>query len=610
LSNPREHKIGQPIAQKHSSAIVRAISFFLLSSRFTAPACSPPPVDLFGTAEAEPFQNMIYSEFLSSTLLQISNLSPQRVILTSNLHRVRHIFAASVSIKIPVLFSNASRNGRMKMSIYRDKGDRVGRRTVLYGLGAIAAHSLLAGCGSNIIGHAASAQVSQPVPSGSLTQGSVTVSGSSGRSIGAAFTGLSYEKNSFASQPLFVGTNANMIGLFKRLGTSLLRIGGNTVDTTVWNANGSGETSGEVAPADVNGLAAFLQATGWQCLYGVNLGGAASGATTPALAAAEVAYVVGALGSNLYGIEIGNECDNYSESYYPEGWSLSEFETLWEQFRTAIKTVTSGVVVTGPASSGNISNWTVPFGEYATKQQISLLTQHYYRGNGKSASSTAAELVSVDTALPDVCQQLQVAADKIGIPWRMSETNSFYNGGASGVSNSYASSLWVIDHLATIALNGGAGVNTHGGGNGTGYTPIADNNGVVLEARPEFYGLLMFTLFGQGNLLTTTVSAGDLNVTAYSVQTSSGGVNILLCNKDSTQDVQLSISCGQSVKQATLLEMAAPGLSATSGVTIQGASVNADGSFTPGASYAASQINGEVVTCYLPALSAVLLQIS
>jgi hypothetical protein len=120
----------------------------------------------------------------------------------------------------------------------------------------------------------------------------------------------------------------------------------------------------------------------------------------------------------------------------------------------------------------------------------------------------------------------------------------------------------------------------------------------------------MFTLFGQGNLLTTTVSAGDLNVTAYSVQTSSGGVNILLCNKDSTQDVQLSISCGQSVKQATLLEMAAPGLSATSGVTIQGASVNADGSFTPGASYAASQINGEVVTCYLPALSAVLLQIS
>jgi hypothetical protein len=192
----------------------------------------------------------------------------------------------------------------------------------------------------------------------------------------------------------------------------------------------------------------------------------------------------------------------------------------------------------------------------------------------------------------------------------MSETNSFYDGGASGVSNSYASSLWVIDHLATIALNGGAGVNMHGGGKSTGYTPIADNNGAVVEARPEYYGLLMFTMLGQGEMLTTSVSAGGLNVTAYSLQPSGGGVKIILVNKDLTQNVQASIACGQSVKQATLLEMTGPGLSATSGVTIQGASVNVDGSFTPGAPYAATQINGDVVTCYVPALSAVLLQVS
>ncbi len=212
--------------------------------------------------------------------------------------------------------------------------------------------------------------------------------------------------------------------------------------------------------------------------------------------------------------------------------------------------------------------------------------------------------------LPGDCQQLLTAAQKIGVPWRMSETNSFYNGGASGVSDSYASSLWVIDHLATIALNGGSGVNMHGGGNGTGYTSIADSNGVVVGARPEFYGLLMFALMGQGSLLTTSVSAGSLNLTAYSVQPSGGGVNILLVNKDSTQNVQATIACGQGVKLATLLQMTGPGLSATSGVTIQGASVNLDGSFTPGAPYAATQISGMMVTCYIPALSAVLLQVS
>jgi hypothetical protein len=305
----------------------------------------------------------------------------------------------------------------------------------------------------------------------------------------------------------------------------------------------------------------------------------------------------------LYGIELGNECDFY-------GWPLSRFETVWEQFRAAILPAAPDVLFTGPASGGYISLWTVPFGEFATRQQIALLTQHYYRGNGLSPSSTAEELVSVDTALPGECRQLQAAALNIGIPWRMSETNSFYDGGSIGVSNSYASSLWVIDHLATIALNGGVGVNMHGGGNGATYTPIEDNKGVVVEARPEYYGLLMFNLLGQGQMLNTTVNAGGLNVTAYTVRPAGGRLNILLVNKDSNQNVQTNIACGQRVKQASLLQMTGPDLAATTGVMIQGAAVNLDGSFTPGPAWAAPKITGEAVTCYVPALSAVLLQVA
>jgi len=482
----------------------------------------------------------------------------------------------------------------------------VNRRTLLCGLGALAGNSLLTGCGFSLTGNssvATSTLPPQPAPAGPLAQGTVRVTGSAGASIGAAFTGLSYEKGSFSSQPLFTGSNSNMIGMFKGLGTSLLRLGGLSVDRTVWHANGKGQTSGQVAPPDIDGLAAFLQATGWQCLYGVNLGGAASGKTTPALAAAEVAYAVKTLGSSLYGIELGNECDFY-------GWPLSRFETVWEQFRAAILPAAPDVLFTGPASGGYISLWTVPFGEFATRQQIALLTQHYYRGNGLSPSSTAEELVSVDTALPGECRQLQAAALNIGIPWRMSETNSFYDGGSIGVSNSYASSLWVIDHLATIALNGGVGVNMHGGGNGATYTPIEDNKGVVVEARPEYYGLLMFNLLGQGQMLNTTVNAGGLNVTAYTVRPAGGRLNILLVNKDSNQNVQTNIACGQRVKQASLLQMTGPDLAATTGVMIQGAAVNLDGSFTPGPAWAAPKITGEAVTCYVPALSAVLLQVA
>jgi hypothetical protein len=50
-------------------------------------------------------------------------------------------------------------------------------------------------------------------------------------------------------------------------------------------------------------------------------------------------------------------------------------------------------------------------------------------------------------------------------------------------------------------------------------------------------------------------------------------------------------------------------LSATSGVTIQGASVDADGTFSPVAPYSLEP-SGSQLTCYVPALSAVLIQVA
>jgi len=53
----------------------------------------------------------------------------------------------------------------------------------------------------------------------------------------------------------------------------------------------------------------------------------------------------------------------------------------------------------------------------------------------------------------------------------------------------------------------------------------------------------------------------------------------------------------------------APNLSATSGVTIQSAAVNPDGTFSPAAAYTLEP-SGTQLTCYVPALSAVLIQIA
>jgi hypothetical protein len=416
------------------------------------------------------------------------------------------------------------------------------------------------------------------------------------------FVGLSYEKSKL-SQPLFTGSNANLIGLFKRLGNGVLRIGGNSVDETNWTPNGAGLTAGQTAPPDVDSLAAFISAVGWPVLYGVNLA-----QSTPAVAAAEVAYAAKALGPNLLGIEIGNEPDLYAGHYFPSTWTFADYFTLWQSFASAILAQTPGVPLTGPVTADN-ATWFTSFAQDEGKD-IVLLSMHYYRANGQAPTSTIDLLISYpDTNLQKDLVPLNTAAQAAGVPFRMAETNSFYNGGAPNVSDSYGSALWVIDHLFTIAQGGGLGVNLHGGGNGDGYTPIADSSGVVVGARPEYYGLLLCALAGQGPLLGTEISAGSLNTSAFTVQNSASQLSLIVNNKDQTQNLQCTVTCPGSVQSATLQVLTGPSLSATSGVTIQGSPVNPDGSFAPQPSYSLP-VSGDSFTGYVPAASAALITIT
>lgn len=495
------------------------------------------------------------------------------------------------------------------------------RRQLLQGIAALSGSTLLSGCNAVVSSGAtpASPQVTtdpQPVPPGTLTRASLTVSDTSVGTIGAGFAGLSYEKSAL-SQPLFSGSNDQLVGLFKRLGPSVLRIGGNSVDEYVWTPSGRGRTAGQVAPSDIAALAAFVKEVGWQCIYGINLGGDATGATSPALAAAEAAYAAQQFGSSLLGIEIGNECDGYgaSGSYFADSWSLTRFQSLWLQYRDAIVLATPTIAIVGPDSGSNVSSWTVPFGQAMGKSNLSLLTQHYYRGDGKSSNATVANLLAPDQNLINCAGLLQAGSQSIGVPYRFTECNSYFNGGAPGISNSYASALWVIDFLFNCAKGGAAGVNLHGGGNWTGYTPIADSSGIVSEARPEYYGILFFTLAGQGTILDSQLSAGSLNATAYAVRTPTG-TNVVIINKDATQSLDLSVFLPQAATTATLTALtqstagsATPSVTATTGVTIQGGTVHPDGTFSPSAGFSLS-VSGSRLECYVPALSAALIQIS
>jgi len=477
----------------------------------------------------------------------------------------------------------------------------ISRREVLAMLGTLAAGSFFDGC-SGSSSSSATPLTTQPVPSGPLTTAAVSITSTQTGNMPGQFVGLSYEKSGL-SEPLFTNSNANLIGLFKRLGNGVLRIGGNSVDETNWTPNGTGQTTGQTAPSDVDSLAAFVSAVGWPVLYGVNLA-----QSTPAVAAAEVAYVAKVLGSDLLGIEIGNEPDLYAGNYFPSTWTFSDYLTLWQSFAAAILAETPGVPLTGPVTAGNVT-WFTSFAQ-AEGKNIALLSMHYYRANGQSPSSTIELLLSYpDTNLQEELTSLLAASEAAGVPYRMAETNSFYNGGPPNVRDSYASALWVIDHLFTIAQGGSVGVNLHGGGNNDGYTPIADNNGVVVEARPEYYGALLCSLAGQGALLATTISAESLNASAYTVQNSPTQLSLIVNNKDTTQNLQFTVTCPNAVQSATLQLLTGPSLSATSGVTIQGSPVNPDGSFTPQPPYSLP-VSSDTLTGYVPAASAALIAIT
>jgi hypothetical protein len=365
----------------------------------------------------------------------------------------------------------------------------------------------------------------------------------------------------------------------------------------------------------VDAFAGFVKSlpTNWHVLYGINMS-----VNTPANCAAEAAYVAHALGSSLLGFEIGNEPDlYYNNGIRSSSYTYSQFLSQWQVLAGAITNAVpgwaitnggSGWTLTGPASASNTKGYTVPFAgnEAGT---ISLVTQHYYRANGQSASSTLPFLLQPDTSLPGTVTDIVAAATAAKLPlgFRMSECGSFYNGGAPNVSDAYGTALWALDFMFTIALNGGQGINFHGGGDGTGYTPIADNGTEVVQARPEFYGLKMFSLLSQGGAISATVSlASNINFTAYGVRRTGGGISALLNNKETNDFVQATVNLGPGVTAAQLIELTGPALNSTNGYTIGGAEINADGAWTGGIQAVLAATNGQV-TLLVPPITAILL---
>ena len=268
---------------------------------------------------------------------------------------------------------------------------------------------------------------------------------------------------------------------------------------------------------------------------------------------------------------------------------------------------------------------------YATKfingegSTIDLVTHHYYRGQAGTSTATLANLMNLDSA---VDQRVAGAGDavqtnKIPGGFRWGEMNSYSSHGAKGISDALASALWGINFMLTTAGYGSVGVNFHGGGqnmdgnvcpNGVSscdrpfvYSPLIEVDSRVTAAAPLYYGMLLVSRIGTGDMLSTTASAGSANVTAYTV-TPADGVDGRRGRQRRGEHRRERHRRHRAPRSPARRPSTCAGasLTATSGVTLGEAPVNPDGTWTPeGALHAAH--TGNTVTVPVPAASAVMI---
>jgi hypothetical protein len=421
--------------------------------------------------------------------------------------------------------------------------------------------------------------------------------GETGPRIPDNFIGLSYETNELTNPPFFSPENTGLIEQFRTLSTNgVLRIGGNTSDIGYWKPTpstphptiqvrnmGIGEPNSELAysitPEAIHNLRAFLDRTGWTCIYGINLG-----TNTPARAAEEAEYVAKTLGfthqhGKLEYFQLGNEPDLFKTHLRdPKTWSPELYMDEWLAEANAIRAVVPGARFGLPDTAG-APDWyaavVTRLLTLSTPPEIAALSHHYYIGGPPSNPQMTIDFILAPSPMVQRhAHDIRAAAARLSagehktVPYRMTEGNTCYRGGKPGVSDVFAASLWAADYFLYLASQGYAGVNLHGGtgkyvGNSLGghlpgddlglaahgdpskhphpyYTPIA-HIGEAYVLEPVAYGMLFAGHFAGATSLPLDFNPGPVNATAYAATLPTGQRVVAIINKDAHQPLNIDL---------------------------------------------------------------------
>jgi hypothetical protein len=464
-------------------------------------------------------------------------------------------------------------------------------RIALVLLAAAVAALVATGCGST-------AKRSPRQPTFNVTGAAV------GRPIPSGFVGLSIEIKALEQ---YAGTNPNAVNpIFLHLIEDLapdqspvLRLGGDSTDWSWWPVSTVARPPGvkfTLTPNWLDVAHSVATAVRGRLILGVDLE-----ANNRTVAAAEANAMVNRIGrSSVAALELGNEPELYGTfGWYrsasgkavpgrPRDYDPAAFERDYSSFAPRLPDVR----LAGPSSGA--ATWLAKLGPFLDAEpRVRLVTVHAYplKHCTKSKVITIPQLLSDQSSrglAASVAPYVAVATAHHD-PLRVDEMNGISCGGTRGVSDTFASALWVLDALFEMARTGVTGVNIHtvpgtvneilgpdSGGVGTGSTRAGTGS---MPVHPEYYGMMMFAQAAPARShLLRLGTATPQGVKVWATRAGDGVVHVVVINKRlaKSQVLRLRLRIAGARRPAEVEQLRAPSIHSTGGVTIGGQTFGAE----------------------------------
>ena len=400
------------------------------------------------------------------------------------------------------------------------------------------------------------------------------------------FLGLSYESSIMLPRNgkyYFDAEDPSLVRIFRTLGIRSLRVGADGVD----------------APAvpvpqekDIDALFAFARAAGVKVIYSFRLKDG-----NPREAARLATYIAAHYADGLHCFAIGNEPNDYIKTF--EAY-FAEWKPIYDAILQAVPTAKFD----GPSGFAAERNFFPQKLAEAISADghLAMISEHFYFfGNGrageKDPAGTRARVLS-DAAHDAYARNFAVVGSKMrakGIPYRIDEINSCYHGGAKGVSDTYAATLWALDCTHWWVRERILGLNYHtdesiapdGRFVGPNYAAFLHApDGKDFEMRPPSYGFLGFTQGSSGRPIQVSVTSA-VDFDAYAYRAPDRSVNLTLINKtygDHAIAVEAAITLptgvtGTNAQRLDLVQQDSD-VAAHTGITLGGAAFDPQGGWS------------------------------